>query len=244
MYTFQSRIRYSETDKTGHLKLESLLDYFQDCSTFQSEDIGLGLDYCKNHHVVWVMSSWQIVVKRYPLMGERVTIGTLPYEFKGFVGYRNFCMIDEQGEEIACANTIWSMLSTDTGKPTRPDERMLAGYQLEQRLSMEYAPRRIRVPEDCTLGEPIAIKSHHLDTNQHVNNGQFIRIAMDSLELNSYIIQLRAEYKKQVLLGDTLTPHISGTDEGRHVVALENSEGDICCIVELEEGTEGIEDQQ
>lgn len=244
MYTFQSRIRYSETDKTGHLKLESLLDYFQDCSTFQSEDIGLGLDYCKNHHVVWVMSSWQIVVKRYPLMGERVTIGTLPYEFKGFVGYRNFCMIDEQGEEIACANTIWSMLSTDTGKPTRPDERMLAGYQLEQRLSMEYAPRRIRVPEDCTLGEPIAIKSHHLDTNQHVNNGQFIRIAMDSLELNSYIIQLRAEYKKQVLLGDTLTPHISGTDEGRHVVALENSEGDICCIVELEEGTQGIEDQQ
>ena len=69
MYTFQTRIRYSETDETGHLKLEALLNYFQDCSTFQSEDIGLGLDYCREHHVVWVMSSWQIVVKRYPSMG-------------------------------------------------------------------------------------------------------------------------------------------------------------------------------
>lgn len=244
MYTFQSRIRYSETDKTGHLKLESLLDYFQDCSTFQSEDIGLGLDYCRDHHVVWVMSSWQIVVKRYPLMGEKVTIGTLPYEFKGFVGYRNFCMRDEQGEEIACANTIWSLLSTDTGKPTKPDERMLAGYQLEPRLPMEYAPRRIKVPEGCTLGEPIVIKSHHLDTNQHVNNGQFIRIAMDSLEQNFDIIQLRAEYKKQVLLGDVLIPHISKTDEGRHVIVLVNADGVVCCTVELEEGTEGIEDQQ
>lgn len=242
MYTFQSRIRYSETDKTGHLKLESLLDYFQDCSTFHSEDIGLGLDYCREHHVVWVMSSWQIVVKRYPLMGEKVTIGTLPYEFKSFVGYRNFCMKDEQGEEIACANTIWSLLSTDTGKPAKPDEKMLEGYKLEPKLPMEYAPRRIKVPENSTIGEAIVIKSHHLDTNQHVNNGQFIRIAMDSLEQNFHIIQLRAEYKKQVLLGDVLTPYISSTDEGKHVVVLENAERDVCCIVELEESTEGIED--
>lgn len=244
MYTFQSRIRYSETDKTGRLKLESLLDYFQDCSTFHSEDIGLGLDYCRDQHVVWVMSSWQIVVKRYPLMGEKVTIGTLPYEFKGFVGYRNFCMKDERGEETACANTIWSLLSTDTGKPVKPDERMLAGYKLEPRLPMEYAPRRIRVPETRILREPIAIKSHHLDTNQHVNNGQFVRIAMDSLEHNFDIIQLRAEYKKQVLLGDTLIPHISRTVEGKHVVVLENRQGDVCCIVELEENTKGIEDRQ
>ncbi|MDE7248981.1 MAG: acyl-[acyl-carrier-protein] thioesterase, partial [Lachnospiraceae bacterium] len=163
-------------------------------------------------------------------------------EFKGFVGYRNFCMKDEQGEEIACANTIWSLLSTDTGKPAKPDEKMLEGYKLEQRLPMEYAPRRIKIPGNSTPGEAIVIKSYHLDTNQHVNNGQFIRIAMDSLEQNFYIIQLRAEYKKQVLLGDVLTPYISRTEEGKHVVVLENGEGDICCIVELEEGTEGIED--
>ncbi|MCM1126232.1 MAG: thioesterase [Lachnospiraceae bacterium] len=242
MYTFQSRIRYSETDQTGHLKLESLLDYFQDCSTFHSEDIGLGLDYCWEHHVVWVMSSWQIVVKRYPQMGERVTIGTLPYEFKGFVGYRNFCMTDEQGGEIACANTIWSLLSTDTGKPAKPDARMLEGYKLEQRLPMEYAPRRIRIPDESVSGEPIVIKSHHLDTNQHVNNGQFIRIAVDSLEQGFPIAQLRAEYKRQVLLGEVLTPHISRTQEGRHVVVLYNSEGDVCCVTEFEEGVKGIED--
>ena len=41
MYSYQSRIRYSELDETGHLKIESLLDYFQDCSTFHSEDLGL-----------------------------------------------------------------------------------------------------------------------------------------------------------------------------------------------------------
>ena len=42
MYTFDSRVRYSEIDHTGNMTLPALINYFQDCSTFQSEDIGLG----------------------------------------------------------------------------------------------------------------------------------------------------------------------------------------------------------
>ena len=39
MYQFQSRIRYSEVDSEGRLTMASLINYFQDCSTFQSEDL-------------------------------------------------------------------------------------------------------------------------------------------------------------------------------------------------------------
>ena len=42
MYTFDGRVRYSEVGEDGCMSLESLLNYFQDCSTFHSEDIGLG----------------------------------------------------------------------------------------------------------------------------------------------------------------------------------------------------------
>ena len=34
MYTFDSRIRYSETDETGALSLLGVINYMQDCSTF------------------------------------------------------------------------------------------------------------------------------------------------------------------------------------------------------------------
>ena len=47
MYAFDSRIRYSETDSEGELTLNALLNYFQDCSTFHSEDVGLGIGYMK-----------------------------------------------------------------------------------------------------------------------------------------------------------------------------------------------------
>ena len=52
MYQYQTRIRYSELDESGHLKPEALLDYFQDCSTFQSEDLGIGIGYLKERNMV------------------------------------------------------------------------------------------------------------------------------------------------------------------------------------------------
>ena len=92
MYTFESRIRYSEADMNDRLTIESLLDYFQDCSTFHSEDLGLGVDYLRKKHLAWVLNAWQIDVERFPKVAEYVRIGTAPYGFKGFIGYRNFLM--------------------------------------------------------------------------------------------------------------------------------------------------------
>lgn len=235
MYSYQSRIRYSELDETGHLKIESLLDYFQDCSTFHSEDIGLGVEYLKSRHMVWVMSSWQIVVKRYPMLGEVVTVGTAPYDFKGFMGYRNFLMTDDKGERLAFANTVWSLINTETGKPVKLSEEMLRRYVLEPKLDMEYAPRKIAVPQESTAGEAVVIRAHHLDTNHHVNNGQYVRIAMDALGRECRIRQLRAEYKKQVYMNDVLYSYISRPEEGTFVVALKDEKDNICCIVELQE---------
>ena len=45
MYTFDSRVRYSETDEEGNLSVVGIMNYLQDCSTFQSEDLKLGISY-------------------------------------------------------------------------------------------------------------------------------------------------------------------------------------------------------
>ena len=232
MYKFESRIRYSETDSEGKLTMASLINYFQDCSTFQSEDLGLGLDYLKERHMVWVLSSWQIVAERYPKLCEKVTIGTLPYEMKGFLGSRNFAMIDAGGEYIAKANSLWSLLDTETGKPTAVPGEMKEGYHLEEKLDMEYMPRKIAVPANTVRRETVAVKKHHLDTNYHVNNQQFVNIAMEFLPENFAVRQIRAEYKKQAFLDDLLFPFVA-EEEKRFVVALRDQAGKPYVVVEF-----------
>lgn len=39
-YSFDSRVRYSEIGEDRHLTLNGMINYFQDCSTFQSEAAG------------------------------------------------------------------------------------------------------------------------------------------------------------------------------------------------------------
>lgn len=224
MYAFDSRIRYSETDSEGELTLNALLNYFQDCSTFHSEDVGLGIGYMKEIGQAWVLSSWQIVVDRYPKLGEKVKIVTLPYELKGFLGYRNFAMLDEEGNYLAKANSLWSLLDMTTGKPVAVNEAMHKGYGIDEKLDMDYAPRKITVPEGGQMLEPIVVKKHHLDTNHHVNNGQYVSIAMEYLPDGFLIHQMRAEYKKQAFLDDVLYPCVVSVESG-YVVSLRDEEG-------------------
>ncbi|MDE7268958.1 MAG: acyl-[acyl-carrier-protein] thioesterase [Acetatifactor sp.] len=233
MYFFDGRIRYSEADSKGKLTLVSLLDYFQDCSTFHSEDLGIGVEYLAKRHLVWVLCSWQIVVERYPKLNERVKIGTSPYEFKSFLGSRNFVMMTEEGEYLAKANSLWSLLDTQTWKPTAPPEEMLKAYVLSPKLDMDYAPRKIVVPAGGNDMDVITVKKHHLDTNNHVNNGRYVDMAMEFLPENFAIRQMRAEYKKQAHLDDILYPYVAG-ENGRLVVALRDESGKPYVVVEFE----------
>ncbi len=235
MYSFDGRVRFSETDSSGKLTLLSLLDYFQDCSTFQSEDLGIGMDYLREHGLVWVVSAWQIVVERYPGLCEQIQIGTAPYEFKAFLGFRNFAMMTPWGECLAKANSLWSLLDTNTGRPAAPPGEMVRGYALREKLPMDYAPRKIGLPEGGSRREPIVVKKHHLDTNHHVNNGQYVGMGMEFLPEDLQIRQLRVEYKKQAFLEDVLFPYVV-LRENIYTVALMDGEDKPYAVMEFAVG--------
>ncbi len=213
MYSFDSRIRYSECDKDCKLNPEALMNYFQDASTFQSEDLGVGFSYLIPRNLVWVLVSWQIVVYRYPALGEEVETGTLPYDFKGFIGYRNFFMKTKSGEMLAQANSVWSLLNFDSMKPAMPPADMLEKYPVEPRLDMDYAGRKITMEDGGVLDTPIVVQRQHLDSNNHVNNSQYVNMAMNYLPEGFEIGQLRVEYKKQAHLNDVLIPYVLTADD-------------------------------
>ena len=84
----------------------------QDCTNFQSEDLGVGLEYHKKKQLMWVLNSWQIVIEKYPAMGEEITVGTQAYGFEKMFGYRNFLITDSSGECVAKANSPTSLYRT------------------------------------------------------------------------------------------------------------------------------------
>ena len=148
MYTFDSRVRYSETDEEGNLSVVGIMNYLQDCSTFQSEDLKLGISYLNEEKRAWWLSGWQIEILRQPHFGERIRISTWPYGFKGIYGYRNFTIEDEMGNPLVRADSTWFYYDLEKGCPVRVPESQLEGYQIEDKpLAMPPAPKKIRLPE-------------------------------------------------------------------------------------------------
>ena len=97
-YEFEGKVRYSEIDHRATMTLPALINYFQDCSTFQSEEVGLGMEVLREWKRFWVLSAWQVIVDRYPYLGEEITTSTWAYGFRSFLGMRNFCMETKGGE--------------------------------------------------------------------------------------------------------------------------------------------------
>lgn len=231
-YSFNSRVRYSETGEDGRLTLPGVLNYFQDCSTFHAESIGLGGNVLKNRDRAWVLSSWQVVVEEYPVLGTEIRIRTAPYAFKGFMGMRNFVMETTDGKKLAWANTYWTYLTISTGIPTRLTSVDTDSYVLSEKLEMDYAPRKIKLPEDMISQEAFVVQKHHLDTNHHVNNCQYVQMAMDYLPENFKIHQMRAEYKQQARLNDVICP-ARAVDENKTTVLLNDQKGEPYAVVEF-----------
>lgn len=232
MYTFHSRVRYSEIDAKGNITLDHIINYMQDCSTFHSEDLGVGIEYLKQNHRVWMLSAWQIIIEQSPQFGQEIVIGTQAYDFTNVFGYRNFAIMDEAGQYLVKANSIWCLADTITGRPMRIRPEFVACYGNAEPLEMNYADRKITIPHSGQKQPPIQVQYHHLDTNQHMNNGQYVKIALQYLPKDFSVYQMRAEYRQQAKLGDTIIPVLYSVEQG-FVIVLENEDGKPFSTVEF-----------
>ncbi len=234
MYCFESVVRYSELDADGRMSLTAILNLLQDCCTFQSEEIGIGVAFLQRERRAWVLSSWQVVVNRYPGMGEKLYSYTWPYGFKGFLGFRNFKIEDGKGETVAYANSIWTYLDTEKKIPVKVPKEVKERYVFEPPYEMECAGRKIRTEEGMLPGEPVRAGRLYLDTNRHVNNGKYIMIAQEYLPEDFKVCQIRAEYKKAAVRPGIIYPKVK-EGCGRFLVSLENEAAEPYAIVEFRE---------
>ena len=120
------------------------------------------------------------------------------------------------------------------GKLTRIDDDTMASLTIEPKLEMNYRDRRIILPKEggMTL-EPIKVLRADIDYNKHLNNANYVRMAMELLPEDFEAGDLRMEYRVPAKLYDSLTPTIYHIDNGI-IIALAR-ESETSCIIEFTE---------
>ena len=234
MYRMNRPVTYSEVGPDYKADMAQVINYFQDCSCFQSDSLGVGPKNMETLGKVWLLNGWQIIVDRYPEYGEQISVATWPYDFKGPLGMRNFIIDDASGNRIARANSVWAMIDVSTGRPVRVDATQIEAYPMEPREEMAYAGRKIRIFGEFEILEPIRVMRACLDTNHHMNNGRYVAAVMEYLPEDYSVRQVRVEYKYSARYGDVLIPKRQ-IQTDRVIIILENNHGEICVITEFTE---------
>lgn len=219
MYQLLGRVRFSEVGEGEHLTLHHLINYFQDCGTFHLEELGLGADYFISQDLAFYLLSWQIEIKRLPKLAEFIKVGTLIYEFKGMFGYRNYILYDESDEVLAVANVCGVFLNAQTGEFVRISPQEIAKYPIEEKIQMNYLPRKIRAPKYEQIFDEIKVQQFQIDTNGHVNNSQYAAMAVAYLPKGFKYQTVRIEYKRAAKLNDRLIPTLV-LEAGTYYVSL------------------------
>lgn len=230
--TFSSIVSSSQTDSKGNMKLFSALQWMQDCSVIAFMADTSFCEWLQANQVTPVVNFRQLEVLRIPRLMEKLTCSTYVYEVQGAFGYRNTAIYDEQGTPCYMSWVIACYANLQTGRLSRIPREVQNTLQLPPRLEMTYGTRKIALP-DAPLQPlaPIPVQRNDIDYNNHVNNAQYIRMALECLPEDFQIGSLRVEYKRPVMPGSCICPAITyGPDKAYVTMSVENT---ICCMVEF-----------
>ena len=176
--------------------------------------------YFAEQNMAQLLATRQVEIVRVPEYKEELTVATSVYGMKPMFGFRNTFIYDAEGKP--CYRT-WSMgafVDKEAGKLKRVDDATIASMHLEPQLEMHYRDRRIILPkEGGDVFESIKVLRADIDYNRHMNNANYVRMAMELLPADFEVKGLRVEYRVAAKLGDVLTPTVYQTDVG-FVVAL------------------------
>ena len=232
MYSLKYKVTTSTCDSEGRLKLYSALQMMQDCSEMWIDsEPGVGRFFAEQN-MAQLLVSRQVEVIRVPQYKEELTVTSTVYGMKPMFGFRNTFIYDAEGKP--CYKT-WSMgafVDKANGKLKRVDDATIDSMTLEPQLQMDYQDRRIILPKEGgrTLA-PIRVMRADIDYNKHLNNANYVRMAMELLPEEFDVKGLRVEYRVPAKLGDVLTPTIYGIDEG--VIVSLSIGSEVSAIIEF-----------
>ena len=237
MYSLNYKVTTSTCDSEGRLKLYSALQMMQDCSEMWIDSEPVVKRYFEEQGMAQLLASRQVEIIRVPEYKEQLTVTTSVYGMKPMFGFRNTFIYDVQGRP--CYRT-WSMgafVDKSAGKLKRVDAATIASMNLEPKLEMNYKDRRLILPKDGSVGEkcvPVRVQRSDIDYNRHVNNANYVRIAMELLPENFKVKGLRVEYRIAAKLGDVLSPAVYRIDNG--IIVSLSIGTEVSAIIEFEQG--------
>lgn len=204
-YAKDYQVKYFDVDAQNKLKLSNLMDLLLETSNEQTVQLGVSAADLLEQNLGWVVTQYHIEINALPKLNQKITLQTKATGYNRFFCYRDFWVLDEQGQELIYVRSIWITLNLTTRKlePLSSDISQKIGAPEVKKV--QKFPR-IKFTDLTTPSQPYRVRYYDLDGNHHVNNSHYFEWMIDTIPVDflttHQLQQIDIKFENEVLYGD------------------------------------------
>lgn len=195
-----------DVDPHRRVRLPALCRFMQEAAYHHAEHLGLGHSFLADRGMAWVLARQRIKIDRLPAWGETVYIRTWPSGRDRLFFYRDFELVDGEGDRVLVASNAWSLIDIEKRARAHPDLYLSVELPEGERV---FDAKLARLKGDVsTAGQSIQVTYGDLDLNGHVNNVRYIEWILNTLPLGFHemhaLRELEINFFAEAVYGQTL----------------------------------------
>lgn len=202
--TFERRytITSGMHDECGNITVYSILELFQDIAKEHANLLLCGESFCDEQSVAWIIVKTYLELLEYKSKISEAIVVTKVHVLNKFEALREYYLKDLDGNVLAYGKSIWVLLNLFT-KKFYPINDIHKGISQDNEF-----PKIPRV-KSCINDEfeciSYRVVRSDIDTNHHMNNTLYVRLAVDTFNLLSKQIKsILISYQNEIKINDIM----------------------------------------
>ena len=210
IYKEKFRIGLGDLGTNGKVTNKAILKMFEDTAGFHSDSVNNGVARIDKNGTAWIIMGWKIEVLDRPGNGERMTVETWSRNMQRAHAFRDFRLLDENGNIRALGSSVWAMLDVKSRRLVRIASGMDDLYESD--ATAVFSPWKLEkanAPETFEKIGSYCIRRCDTDIIGHMHNLNYLDIATEILPDEVYesgdFDNLIVTYRNEVKQGEDVT---------------------------------------
>lgn len=176
------KVRAFDIDSKDRLKVNAIMDYFQDAASNDAERLNFGYTNFVPKGLTWVLSWAKFEFIRYPKFMDEVKIQSWGKKQHKLHSIRDYLLLDSMNNILCRGTSAWLLIDLKSFRPKVlpqlfPDIKMFG-----EKNALIDLPQKIIPPKNLEKVYKTQIRYTDIDLNQHVNNAKYIELLLDCFD--------------------------------------------------------------
>lgn len=193
--------------------MASVCDWLQETAGNHALQLNFDISRLNEKKLTWVLHRLHVQIDHYPQWRDEIKIKTWPSSGDSLRAYRDFLILNSNGEEIGRSLSYWLMLNMETRRPVRMPQEVLNMAPEDIEHVLDIRKDRITFNKEPDSTSNYKVRRSDLDINRHLNNVKYVEWALESLPEDQRVSEIDIEFRSECRLGDQIRSEIATDSE-------------------------------